>query len=117
MRGTIVVTIGRNISGAPMDDEQWLGFRRAVQLALISNGVQIIQQPNMTRGPAGQLGIWGGDIEGAATFVGFTPNRSAQHDVKRSMLTVAYEYKQDAIGVIYVDGTEHCVYTEACHAV
>lgn len=120
MSATIVVTLGRNIGRDPMPIGAWNCFKRDVRDTLDVMGFTIIQRPAFTLDNdvhVDQLGVWDTTTEPACTFVALADrNRISTHSVEyiRQCLDSALkpllsDYRQDAIGCIVVEGTNHLV--------
>ncbi len=107
---TVVILIGRNVKGVPMTDEMWHNFKTSVVDSVRIVGGTVIQKPSMAKGPAGQVGVWEGATEGAATVVALISNRCVEADRLRWLLDMdRMAYDQDAIGYIVVEGTDHLI--------
>lgn len=108
---TVVVTIGRNIGGKVMPSGQWAEFKSAVGGALSLANVCVLQRPESGQMRAhDQVGIWEGQREGAATFVGLITGYQNINPLRQYLGTIARAYQQEAIGCIVTLGTDHLVY-------
>jgi hypothetical protein len=108
---TAVITIGRNVGDAPMDDRTWHDFKSDILASIrIAGGCTIVQAPSMAMGPSGQVGMWEGKVEGAAAFVLLVKDERDTIGRLRALLeSDRIFYKQDAIGFIVVPGTDHLI--------
>lgn len=106
---TVVITIGRNVGETPMLDLAWSAFKSSVRRALASSKATVIQRPH-TDGSSlrDQVGQWEGGTEGAATFVAFIHESQVAY-LRQYLYTLLPLYKQEAIGFIVVDGTDHLI--------
>ena len=106
---TIIITIGRNVGGKPMNTVRWQKFKSDILGALASHEATLLQQPQMGNMRAhDQIGWWEGKQEAAATFVAFIHRRELAN-LRRWLSGLAEYYDQDAIGFIAAVGTDHLV--------
>ena len=103
---TCHISLGRNVGDVPMSDEDWLGYKLAVQASIGSVGGQIIQRPHKGE----QLGLWEGCEEDACVFVAFVLGKHI-NQLKRCLVEDATKYKQLCIGFIERRGTHHLLWT------
>lgn len=103
---TLVVTVGRNIGREPMLQSRWMGLQGRIEFALSQRGT-LIQRPSNKM--VGQLGSWEGQQEDAACFVALIPSKAGLDFLRGRMVELARAYKQEAIGFIAVEGTNHLV--------
>lgn len=104
---TVVVTIGRNIGDKPMAGPVWRQFMIAITMTLRACKANIIQHPKYTD-DGGQVGVWEGSTEDAATLVAFV-DECYLPALRNVLTTDAANYKQQAIGFIAVAGTDHLI--------
>lgn len=109
MNCTQVVTIGRNVGAEPMPVSSWVSFQLAVRHAIQDCGGVIVQQPAIGAECTSQTGSWeGAAVEDASTFVAFVPQLRA-YEVSPALERIASRFRQEAIGLIVVNGTDHLV--------
>jgi len=90
---TIVVSIGRNVDRAPMDDDAWEGFRSDVDRALRHRDVTVFFAGTGT-------GEYDGVREESATWVGATMRRP-NTALETTLGVLAQWYDQKSIAVTY----------------
>lgn len=111
---TIVVAIGRGEDGGSDASRRWQEFKHYVCDALMSEGITMFQRPTFHLGGDDQVGLWEGDTEPAATFIGLlnTGNRVwSKAGLSSQLAAIGKHYGQQAIGLIVVEGDNHLVQT------
>jgi len=101
---TGVITIGA--AGCPW----WQEFKTDVSDLLNSIGCVIVQRPWLATPPARDaLGEWEGQAEAAATFVFFGQHPQQAVSLREGLREIAAAHRQEAIGFIWVQGTDHLI--------
>ncbi len=106
---TVVITLGRNIGGKPMDDTTWWHFKCAVGEALEYIGASILQKPQTNPAfDSDQIGVWDGKFEPACAYVCLLPS-TAHKALKSELVDLKHEFQQEAVGYIVAEGESNII--------
>jgi hypothetical protein len=93
---TIVVSVGKDVNGVPMDPTDWDGFKQDAEDVLRFNGSRILFVGEGT-------GVWDGKYETAFTIVAALDDDGTQRvlDIIGRYSVLAHQYGQEAIAVTF----------------
>ncbi len=118
MAATIFVTMGRNVTctngSFAMADSIWRGFKSDVAEIFLRSPYVLVQRPLLHLSSQDQFGTWDQEGEQACTFVAlYTGTHSAAFvrlALTDPLARLARYYKQQAVGLVVVEGDDHLVY-------
>jgi hypothetical protein len=103
---TVIITIGRNVNGQPMDERDWEAFTRCVKDTLFA----IVPRDSGTlHTVAHGTGHWEGETEETYTVVCSIASEYVD-PVRESIALAGQSYRQEAIyfGLVAPDGVVPC---------
>ena len=103
MTKVLHVTIGRNVNGKPMSDDEWTMFVRMVGTGVfMSQDIAENAKPTLEETHYG-MGEWNGISEESAIISLITDNPLNEKMLKDWLIHMKHEFHQDAIAYQYAE--------------